>query len=168
MYKKSILLWKLTFKSANCCANVRSQILSITSQKTQLRALLSPLQTDWTGFDPYLYSIGSSSAGPALVEIATARSFILNRSIVTDAMSATPLESGWSAFHSTKVLLSARSVPCGPACRPVGIDCLWSMLAHAWKFNLLHGEHHTGEPEERGWGCKCIRQCHVLVQLQNL
>jgi len=42
-----------------------------------------------------LYSGGSSSAGPALVEIATARSFIFNRGIVTDTMSATPLEPGW-------------------------------------------------------------------------
>ena len=64
-------------------------------KKAQLRAPLSPLQTAWTGFDPNLYSGGSSSAGPALVEIATAWSFILNRGIVTDTMSATPLEPGW-------------------------------------------------------------------------
>ena len=64
-------------------------------KKAQLRAPLSPLQTAQTGFDPNLYSSGSSSAGPALVEIATARSFILNRGIVTDTMSATPLEPGW-------------------------------------------------------------------------
>ena len=63
-------------------------------KKAQLRAPLSPLQTAWTGFDPNLYSGGSLSAGPALVEIATARSFILNRGIVTDTMSATPLEPG--------------------------------------------------------------------------
>jgi len=41
--------------------------------KAQLRAPLSPLQTAWTSFDSNLYSSGSSSAGPALVEIATAR-----------------------------------------------------------------------------------------------
>jgi len=70
-------------------------LFSHTSQKAQLRAPLSPLQTAWTGFDSYLYSGGSSSAGPALVEIATAKSFILNRGIVTDTMSATPLEPGW-------------------------------------------------------------------------
>jgi len=70
-------------------------LFSHTSQKAQLRAPLSPLQTAWTGFDPYLYSGGSSSAGPALVEIATARSLYLNRGIVTDIMSATPLEPGW-------------------------------------------------------------------------
>ena len=34
------------------------------------------------GFDPNIYSGGPSSAGPTLVEIATARSFILNRGIV--------------------------------------------------------------------------------------
>ena len=48
-------------------------LFSRTSQKAQLRAPFSPLQTVWTGFDPYLYSGWSSSAGPALVEIATAR-----------------------------------------------------------------------------------------------
>jgi len=57
-----------------------------TSQKAQLRAPLSPLQTAWIGFVPYLYSGGSFSAGPALVEIATARSFILERGIVTDVL----------------------------------------------------------------------------------
>ena len=36
-------------------ANVSSQI---TSWKAQLRDPLSPLQTAWTGFDPYLYSGG--------------------------------------------------------------------------------------------------------------
>ena len=61
-------------------------------KKAQLGAPLSPLQTAWTSFDPYLYSGWSSSAGSALVEI---RSFILNRGIVTDTMSATPLEPGW-------------------------------------------------------------------------
>jgi len=38
------------------------------TKKAQLRAPLSPLQKAWTGFDPNLYSGGSSSAGPALVE----------------------------------------------------------------------------------------------------
>jgi len=47
----------------------------------QLRAITLSLQTAWTGFDPNLYCGGSSSAGPALVEIATARSFILNRAL---------------------------------------------------------------------------------------
>jgi len=70
-------------------------LFSHTSQKAELRAPLSPLQTAWTSFDPNLYSGGSSSVGPALVEIATARSFILNRGIVTDTMSATALEPGW-------------------------------------------------------------------------
>jgi len=73
-------------------------------KKAQLRAPLSLLQTAWTGIDPNLYSGGSSSTGPALVEIATARSFILNRGIVTDTMSATPLEPGWFAVHLTNQL----------------------------------------------------------------
>ena len=46
----------------------------IPPQKDQLRDPLSPLQTAWTGFDPNFYSGGSSSSGPALVEIATASS----------------------------------------------------------------------------------------------
>jgi len=37
-------------------------------------------------FKVNLYSGGSSSAGPALVEITTARSFILDRGIVTDVL----------------------------------------------------------------------------------
>jgi len=64
-------------------------VFSLTPpKKAQLRAPLSPLQTAWTGFNPNLYSSVSSSAGPTLVEIATARPFILNRGIVTDTMSA--------------------------------------------------------------------------------
>ena len=107
--------------AAKCCFRA-------PPKKAQLRAPLSPLQTAWTGFDPNLYSSGSSSAGPTLVEIATARSFILNRGIVTDTMTATPLEPGWWAVHSTPLrLLSARSVPCGRAYRPVGIDCKGTM-----------------------------------------
>jgi len=81
---------------------------SNTSQNAQLRAHTLSLQTVWTGFDPKLYSGGSSSAGPALVEMATTRSFILNRGIVTDTVSATPLEPGWYVVHSTPPrLLSA-------------------------------------------------------------
>ena len=55
---------------------------------------------------------GSSSAGPALVEIATARSFILNRGIVTDIMSATPLEPGCC------VVLTTALVECSLVPRP--------------------------------------------------
>ena len=35
-------------------------------------------------------------------EVSTARSFTLNRGIVTDIMPATPLEPGWYAVHSTQ------------------------------------------------------------------
>jgi len=80
------------------------QFLFSITFRAQLRAPLSPLQTAWTGFHPYLFSGGSSSAGPALVEIATARSFILNRDIVTDTMSATPLEPGWWAVLTTALV----------------------------------------------------------------
>jgi len=64
--------------------------VSYTFQKAQLRAPHSPLQTIWTSFNPYLYSRGSSSASPALVEIATARYFYTQQGIVSDTMSATP------------------------------------------------------------------------------
>ena len=39
-------------------------LFSNTSQKAQLRAPLSPLQTAWTCFDPCLYSGGSSFSRP--------------------------------------------------------------------------------------------------------
>ena len=107
-------------------ASVSSQI---TSRKAQLRAPLSPLQTAWTSFNPYLiYSSGSFSAGPALVE--NSKVFILNRDIVTNTMSAIPPEPGWCAVHSTPPrLLSARLVPCGWAYRPtVKVQCLSTCL----------------------------------------
>ena len=45
--------------------------------EAQLRAPLSPCRQ--TGFDPHLYSAGSSSAGPALVESGNCKvSFILS------------------------------------------------------------------------------------------
>ena len=126
-----------------------------TSQKAQLRAPLSPLQTAWTSFDPYLYRGGSSSAGPAPVETATARSFILIRSIVTDIMSATPLEPGWWAVHSTPPR-SARSVPCGRAwwsgmhCSPSWLQgCGW----HCVSQNV---------PDEYKRPCSCCFQRGLL------
>ena len=79
--------------------------------KSSIKSSLSPLQTAWTGFDPYLNSGGSFSARLALVEIAAARSFILNRGIVTDAMSATPLEPGWWAVHSIPLHQGSRCQP---------------------------------------------------------
>jgi len=60
-------------------ARVNSQI---TTWNAQLRASLSPLQTAWTSFDPYFYSGGSSSAGPALVKL-TARSCVRDIESVT-------------------------------------------------------------------------------------
>ena len=53
-------------------ARVSSQI---TSQNAQLRAPLSPLQTAWTGLNPYLYSGGSSSAGPSLANNSNCKIF---------------------------------------------------------------------------------------------
>ena len=90
-----------------------------------IKSFTLSLQTPWTSFDPYLYSGGSSFCRPLLWwKIATVRSFILNRGIKTDIMPATPPDPGWCAVHSTPSrLLSARSVPCRQAYRPVGIDC---------------------------------------------
>ena len=53
-------------------------------------------KTAQTGFSPHLYSSGSSLAGCTLVEVATARSFVLNRGILTDihVMPAMLLEPG--------------------------------------------------------------------------
>jgi len=70
------------------------------------------LQTAWTGFDPNLYSGGSSSAGPVLVEIATARSFILNRGIVTDTKAYA--NHPWSVTEPEAV--GVPRVKTGPGC----------------------------------------------------
>jgi len=59
-------------KYASGRSNNANILFSITSQKAQLRSPFSPLRTALTGFNSDLYSCGSSSAGPALVEIATA------------------------------------------------------------------------------------------------
>ena len=81
-------------------------VLNHLPENSILSSTLSSLQIAWTGFNPHLCSSGSSSAGPTLVEIATTRSFILNRGIVTEIMSATPLEPGWWSvkFHHTKAV----------------------------------------------------------------
>ena len=79
---------------------------SNTSQNAQLRANTLSLQTAWTGFHPNLYSGGSSSAGPALVEIATARSFYTQQGHVTDTMSAHP----WSQVETGPGCLKGESV----------------------------------------------------------
>ena len=68
-------------------------------KKAQLRAPLSPFQTAWTGFDPNMYSGGSSSAGPALVEIATARSFILAKAYANHPWSVTEPEAVGALRH---------------------------------------------------------------------
>ena len=57
-------------------ASVSSQI---TSQNSQLRAPLPPLQTAWTGFNPCLYSGASSSAGPSLVENSNCKVFYIQQ-----------------------------------------------------------------------------------------
>ena len=96
-----------------------------------IKSFTLSLQTAWTSLDPYLYSGGPIvlHRSPLWWKIATVRSFILNRGIMTDIMPATPPEPGWCAVHSTPSrLLSARSVPCGQAYRPVGIDCKYIPL----------------------------------------
>jgi len=80
---------------------------SNTSQNAQLRAITLSLQTAWTGFDPNLYSGGSSSAGPALVEIATARSFYTQQGHFDwhNACHTPGARMVCSAFHSTKAVV---------------------------------------------------------------
>jgi len=78
---------------------------SNTSQNAQLRANTLSLETAWTGFDPNLYSGGTSSAGPALVEIATARSFLYS----TGALWLTQCQAILLWRHQGK-LLSLRSL----------------------------------------------------------
>ena len=63
-----------------------SKSLPIDFANHLLKSSLSPCKTAWTGFDPHLYSGGSSSAGTALVESGNCKvSFTLNRGIVTEA-----------------------------------------------------------------------------------
>jgi len=89
--------------------------------KAQLRATLSPFQTAWTSFNPYLYSGGSSSTGSSLAESSKCNVFYTEQEHCDR-------RTGWCAVHSTSSrLLSARSVPCGRAYRPVGIDCKGTM-----------------------------------------
>ena len=84
--------------------------------KSSIKSYTLSLQTTWTGFNPYLYSGRSSSAGPTLVE---KRSFILNRGIVTDNVCHTPgARMVCSAFHSTKAVVSqvGALLMCSQAC----------------------------------------------------
>ena len=70
-----------------------------------------------------LYSGGSSSAGPALVENSSCKGHLYSTGALwlTQCL-ATALEPGWRAVHYTPPrLLSARWVPCGRGCRPVGL-----------------------------------------------
>ena len=95
-------------------------------KRAQLRAPLSPLQTAWTGFDPNLYSGGSSSAGPALVERATARSFIL-----TGALWLTQcLPHPWSQDGEQCIPLHQGC--CQPGrCPADGLSGLWGLTVKA-------------------------------------
>jgi len=60
---QSIVQTKSTVNDLKKCASGRGNDANVVlSRKAQLRAPLSPLQTAWTGFDPYLYGGRSSSA----------------------------------------------------------------------------------------------------------
>ena len=54
----------------------------IVSQESSIKGSTLSLQTAWTGFNPYLHSSGSSSAGSALVENSKLQAFIHKRGIV--------------------------------------------------------------------------------------
>ena len=98
-----------------------------TSQRAQLRAPLSPYKQPGPVWTLINISSGSSSSGPALVEIATARSFILNGGIVADTVSATPPGARMvsSAFHSTKAFVSQVGAPAD------GLAGLWGLTVKA-------------------------------------
>jgi len=60
-----------------------------------------------TSFDPHLYSSGSSLAGPTLVYVATARSYIFIRGIVTDNVCHAPRsQDGMQCIPFTKAVVS--------------------------------------------------------------
>lgn len=70
---------------------MRVRVLKSPPKIGQIRTPLSPPRTAWTGFDLYfLYSVGSSPAGSALVGSSNHKTFMLDRGIVTDIMAATP------------------------------------------------------------------------------
>jgi len=70
-------------------------LLQLTSQNVQLKVPLSPSkQPSRTGFEQYLYSGRSSSAGSALVTGSNCKVFHFERGIVTDIMPATSPEPG--------------------------------------------------------------------------
>jgi len=99
----------MSFKSP---PKIKSSTLSLYEQPEQVFTFIC------------IYSSWLSSAGSALVESGNCKIFVLNGGILTDVMSALPMEPGWCAVHSIlSRLLSARSVPCGWAYRPVWIDC---------------------------------------------
>lgn len=50
-----------------------SECSQITPQESSIKGSTLSLQTAWTGFNPYLYSGGSSLAGSTLVEIANCK-----------------------------------------------------------------------------------------------
>ena len=80
-------------------------------KKTQLRAPLSPLQTAWTGFDPNLYGGGSSSAGPALVEIELCGGqggliFQLRVDVHSSSLSPSPAKATFAAIARTYTYLT--------------------------------------------------------------
>ena len=73
-------------------------------------------------------AVGHHQQAPLWWKVATARSLLYSTGHCDRSHS---LEPGWCAVHSTpSKLLSARSVPCGRAYRPVGIDCKGTSSCH--------------------------------------
>jgi len=77
----------------------------ITSWNAQLRAPLSPCKQPGPVLTLVCIAVGHPQQTLLWWKIATARSFIFNRGIVTDTMPATP-RMAYSAFHSIKAVVS--------------------------------------------------------------
>jgi len=117
--KQCSVILHLSIKQSN-----KGKPLQIQLQTAQLRAPLSPLQTAWTGFDHCLYSGGSSSADPTLVENSSCKVFYTQQGHcdLTQCL-ATPPEPGECA------------VPLHQGCCQPGW-CPVDGLAGLWRLNV--------------------------------
>ena len=82
----------------------RHCLFSITSEKAQLRAPLSSLQTAWTGFDPYLYiAVGHPQQARSCGNSNCKVFYTQQGHCVCHTPGARMVS---SAFHSTKAVVS--------------------------------------------------------------
>jgi len=96
--------WKGQWKGQQCLNKFSNHL-----PKSSIKSSTLSLQTACTGFYHYLYSSGSSLAGPTLVESSNCKVSYTQQGIVTDIMPATPPEQGLIVVHSTPSRLLSRS-----------------------------------------------------------